>query len=189
VLRSASGLPEGPYQVVTPGLGQVTPRGQFCLDGHLYFGEPEPFLVFCREHVEVGVGRVCAMQLSAKLDRPAGEAFDLFRATDAPWVRAVAPNHFVTDGCFCWRSRATKELLLLWSSIGEGGNYMVGVARSQSGQLKGPWTHDVLPLYEADGGHCMLFRPLPTDVCPPWFDGDSALPLIMALHAPNKDVL
>ena len=187
-LRSQSGLPEGPYAPMLPS--QLTPRGQYCLDGSLYFGETEPHLVFCREHVEVGIGRVCAMPLSARLDQAAGEAFDLFSATDAEWVRAVSSSKAcVTDGCLCWRARATKELLLTWSSIGEGGKYMVGVARSASGSIHGPWTHDAKPLFENDGGHAMLFRPLASDACAPLHDGESAPPLLMALHSPNKDVM
>ncbi len=50
--------------------------------------------------------------------------------------------------------------------------YSVGVARSVSGELWGPWAHDPEPLFAGDGGHCMLFR-------------SKEGKLMMALHAPN----
>jgi hypothetical protein len=60
---------------------------------------------------------------------------------------------------------------MLWSSFGEGG-YNLGVARSTSGKVTGPWEHDAEPLYRGDGGHAMIFRT---------FDGR----MMLALHAPN----
>ena len=45
---------------------------------------------------------------------------------------------------------------MLWSSFAEGG-YTIGVARSASSQLPGPWLQDTLPLYSGDGVHCMTF--------------------------------
>ena len=44
---------------------------------------------------------------------------------------------------------------LLWSSGGEGG-YSVGVARSSTGLITGPWVHEPQPLVGSDGGHAML---------------------------------
>lgn len=48
----------------------------------------------------------------------------------------------------------------------------MGVARSESGSVLGPWHQDAEPLWVEDGGHGMLFRTL---------DGQ----LHMTLHAPN----
>jgi hypothetical protein len=64
-----------------------------------------------------------------------------------------------------------SELLMLWSSFSEGG-YTIGIARSASGGLPGPWKQDAEPLYSSDGGHCMTFRD---------FDGNPWL----SLHRPN----
>jgi arabinan endo-1,5-alpha-L-arabinosidase len=61
--------------------------------------------------------------------------------------------------------------LLLWSSMGERG-YAVGVSRSETGLITGPWIHDPVPLWAADGGHAMLFNA---------FDGQ----LILTFHRPN----
>ena len=63
--------------------------------------------------------------------------------TDGPWLHRL-PN---------------RELLMMWSSHSAGG-YSIGLARSASGQLLGPWLQDPRPLYSGDGGHCMTFRDL-----------------------------
>lgn len=103
----------------------------------------------------------------------------LFRASEAQWAVplegmesiAEAPGpHFVTDGPFLHRG-ADGQLLMLWSSFGAQG-YTLGVARSETGSVLGPWHQDDGPLWSADGGHGMLFRT---------FDGA----LRLALHTPN----
>ena len=48
----------------------------------------------------------------------------------------------------------------------------MGIARSTSGTLLGPWKQDVQPLFAKDGGHGMLFRT---------FAGK----LMVTLHTPN----
>lgn len=70
-----------------------------------------------------------------------------------------------------YRSKS-GDLLMLWSSYTRSG-YALGVSRSLSASLSGPWAHEKSPLYESDGGHGMLFRT---------FDGK----LFLALHAPNR---
>ncbi len=60
---------------------------------------------------------------------------------------------------------------MLWSSFGTGG-YKLTVARSESGNLAGPWKQAEKPLYENDGGHGMMFRT---------FEGK----LMLVLHQPN----
>lgn len=64
---------------------------------------------------------------------------------------------------------------MLWSSFGQEG-YALGVARSLSGEVTGPWEHVSEPLFARDGGHGMLFRT---------FDGQ----LVLSLHRPNKGPL
>jgi len=66
--------------------------------------------------------------------------------------------------------------MVLWSSFGARGNYCLGVATSASGTLTGPWLQAGTPLYEADGGHGMVFTTA---------DGTSYL----ALHTPNATPL
>jgi hypothetical protein len=64
------------------------------------------------------------------------------------------------------------ELLMLWSGFTAEG-YTIGVARSASGNLLGPWWQDPRPLYNKDGGHCMVFQD---------FTGN----LWLSLHRPNE---
>jgi hypothetical protein len=61
---------------------------------------------------------------------------------------------------------------MLWSSQGEKG-YAIGVSRSQSGTILGPWIHETDVLFGKDGGHGMLFHTL---------EGQ----LMLTIHAPNS---
>lgn len=61
---------------------------------------------------------------------------------------------------------------MLWSSMGTQG-YAMGIARSTTGSILGPWVQDPKPIYEQDGGHGMMFRT---------FDGR----LILTFHTPNN---
>ena len=61
---------------------------------------------------------------------------------------------------------------MLWSSCGNTG-YAMGVARSETGDVTGPWQQAAEPLWAKDGGHGMIFRA---------FDGR----LFLTLHTPNK---
>ena len=67
------------------------------------------------------------------------------------------------------------KLLLTWSPYLDD-NYVVLSAVSESGDLRGPWTHVLTPLYDQNGGHAMFFRDLNARLC-------------MCLHAPESDML
>ena len=164
----AADSPEGPFHVVEDSL---TPRDWECLDGTLYIEGGNPWLVFCREWLEVGDGQMWAQPLSQKLC-PIAEPILLFRASSAPWSTPVGPegDARVTDGPWLHRLPA-GGLRLLWSTHGVGG-YSLGMARSETGLLAGPWVQDPEPLFRTDGGHGMLFRT---------FDKQ----LLLALHQPN----
>ncbi len=174
ILRSDS--PEGPYLVHSPG--PVTPAGWECLDGTLFIDDSgQPWLVFCHEWVQVRDGEICAVELTDDLRGTRGSPVLLFRGSEAPWTRAhkrkdgtIDPGSRVTDGPFLHR-KADGSLLLLWSSFSETG-YAMGIARSASGNISGPWIHDEKPVVEHDGGHGMIFRGL---------DGF----LYLTRHAPN----
>lgn len=160
----------GPYRVHSDG--PVTPGAWECLDGTLHIDrQGRPWIVFCHEWVQVHDGEICAMRLAPDLSRAISPPQLLFRASAAPWVRAVQGQiDFVTDGPFLYRAR-NGDLLMLWSSFSESG-YTLGIARSASGDIAGPWTHDAEPLYRDDGGHGMLFTT---------FEGQ----LMLAVHKPN----
>ena len=154
----------------------VTPAGWECLDGTLFVGvEGNPWIVFCHEWVQVHDGEICAMPLSNDLKSAAGEPILLFHASEAPWITPYSgQSDFVTDGPFLYRAD-DGELLMLWSSFTDG-SYTLGVARSLSGHITGPWQQDADPLYKEDGGHGMLYRT---------FDGR----LMLTVHSPNKTPL
>ncbi len=162
--------PRGPFSMWSDG--PLTPIGDMAIDGTPFWDENgDPWLVYCHEWVQLTDGTMCARRLSRDLKNGEGEAHVLFAASDAPWSGAVVQGDkarsFVTDAPFFHRLRS-GELLMLWSSRGDFG-YAVGVARSQSGEILGPWTHDSEPIFSDNGGHPMLFRS---------FEGQ----LLMAIH-------
>jgi len=168
--------PEGPY---TPWSdGPVTPRDWECLDGTLFVDDAgDPWIVFCHEWVQVMDGEILAQRLTADLRAATGEPLLLFRASSAPWARRVPhprvppeESAFVTDGPFLHRL-ADGGLIMLWSSFGTSG-YAMGIARSESGGIQGPWIQQAEPIWAADGGHGMVARTL---------DGG----LLLTLHQPN----
>ncbi len=63
------------------------------------------------------------------------------------------------------------SLNMIWSSF-DGVGYCLAVARSESGELKGPWEHPQKPIYDNNGGHGMLFYTFAGKLC-------------LILHKPN----
>jgi GH43 family beta-xylosidase len=180
ILKSEGGItgPYLPWSLNAAGIsGPITPAEWECLDGTFFEEDGKPCMVFCHEWQQVGDGEICAMPLSNDLLRAASaeEPRLLFRASEAPWafpLKNRAPGSFVTDGPFMHRGK-NGALLMLWSSFGEDGSYCIGIARSESGKLAGPWKQEAEPLYKADGGHGMLFL------------SKEGL-LYLAIHSPNK---
>ncbi|WP_018757187.1 glycoside hydrolase family 43 protein [Paenibacillus terrigena] len=163
--------PMGPFELHS--LGPITPKAWECLDGTLYMEKDgTPWLIFCREWLQVTDGEIYAAKLADTLDRIVSEPQLLFRASEAPWVKPNTEGGFVTDGPFLHHMN-NGRLLMIWSSLGEQG-YTTGIARSVSGRITGPWVHEENPLYVEDGGHGMLFRD--------WYNN-----LLLALHAPNHN--
>ena len=149
-------MPTGPLGPFRPHSDRaVTPHDWFALDGTLFVEDGKPWIVFCHEWVQIQDGTMEAAPLSDDLKTLAAKPKTLFHASDAPWKRPGNGKDFVTDGPFLYR-HSNGDLLMLWSSFGTG-DYTVGIARSKSGKVLGPWTQDEKPLYE-NGGHCMIFR-------------------------------
>ncbi|WMT39579.1 glycoside hydrolase family 43 protein [Paenibacillus sp. D2_2] len=168
ILRSDS--PLGPFLPYGPG--PITPADWECLDGTLHIdGQGQPWVIFCREWLEVGDGQVWAAPLLPDLTARADEPVLLFRASEAAWSRAMHDGKdYVTDGPFLY-SGAQGELNMLWSSQGEKG-YAMGKAISASGEIIGPWRQQERPLFAENGGHGMIFTAL---------DGQRYI----SLHTPN----
>lgn len=168
----AADSPEGPFLPISDA--PVTPRDWECLDGTLFVDdENHPWIVFCHEWVQVGDGEICALRLTDDLTGGVGQPHVLFHASEAVWsheINSKGRKGYVTDGPWLHRM-ANGELIMLWSSFNNG-DYSVGVAKSDSGNILGPWQQMPVPLYSGDGGHCMVFRT---------FEGQ----LLLAYHRPN----
>lgn len=173
----AAEQPEGPFIPYSDGC--VTPADWECLDGTLHIDQQgKPWMVFCHEWTQVADGQMCAVQLNGELTQAIGEPIVLFSASQAPWTRGsentVAGKKckvFVTDGPFLHRT-ADGTLLMLWSSGGDEG-YAIGLAKSTTGEVIGPWEHQQKLLFSKNGGHGMIFRDLKGQ-------------LFVTLHSPNQ---
>jgi hypothetical protein len=120
-------------------------------------------------------GTMEAVPLKADLSERAGEPFQLFKASEAPWVGVAVKKPdklptFVTDGPCLYRT-GNGKLLMLWSSY-RNGLYVETLAYSTTAKLRGPWKQGEV-LVGNDSGHGMLFES---------FDGK----LMMVLHQPFR---
>lgn len=171
--------PLGPFALHSPR--PVTPDGWECLDGTLFVApDGSPWMIFSRDWPQVHDGAYAAVPLRDDLSVADGEPIELLKVSSVPWAvvppwmsAQIAQGHppvYVADGAFPFRTAAGELCLLIssWSATG----YTTGVARSLSGELRGPWRADATPLFTANGGHAMLFD---------GFDGARYL----TLHQPN----
>lgn len=150
-----SGSPEGPFEVFGEPL---TPTDWECLDGTLYVEDNVPYLIFSHEWLQVGDGEIAMTRLKDDLSEPIGQPEILFKASESGWAEEIGSDEqkgIVTDGP--WLVKDGEQLVLFWSSF-RAGCYAVGMAVSESGNLKGPWKHLDNLLFEKDGGHGMLFK-------------------------------
>lgn len=159
ILRADS--PLGPFEAHS--VGPVTPPGWECLDGSFFVENGQPWLIFSHEWVQAGDGEVWAVPLSPDLRKAEGAPTLLFRGSDGPWTKGLLrrdgsglEDARVTDGPFVYRADS-GNLFMLWSSVAPSG-YALGVARSESGRLEGPWAQEPSPLLDAGRGHGMIFR-------------------------------
>lgn len=166
ILKSVS--PEGPFMPFTDDA--ITPHDWQCLDGTFYVDKKgEPYIVFCREWVQVKDGEICAMKLKKDLSAPAEDPFVLFKASQPQWADKDREN-FITDGPFMYRTQCGR-LLMIWSTFTPKG-YVQAVAYSDNGEIDGNWLHEE-PLFEENGGHGMIFED---------YNGVKHL----VLHSPNE---
>mgnify|MGYP000871449566 CR=1 FL=1 len=161
-----SDSPEGPF--IPFDLKPHTPMDYMALDGTFWKEDGKPYMIFCREWVEVIDGTVELQELTSDLSSSIGRPMRLFCASDAPWV--TSHTHYITDGCFLFRTKMNK-LLMIWSSFGQNG-YAIGIAKSVTGKVSGPWKQSPEPLLNENGGHGMIFRTFDDKLC-------------LILHQPN----
>jgi beta-xylosidase len=172
---------EGPFRMLKKQ-APVTPANFMTLDGTLFVDATgKPWMVYAHEWVQKVDGTIEAIPLKADLSDADGDPIHLLKASDAPWLNEqaipdAADNHYVTDGPEFYRSK-DGHLLMLWATYettAQGGDsYVQTIARSKSGELKGPW-EQLPPLVRNDSGHGMLFRS---------FEGQ----LMLVLHQPFRN--
>lgn len=157
-----SDTPDGPFMAIADR--PATPEGLMTLDGTLFVEDGVPWIVYCHEWIQVTDGTFEAVRLKADLSGPEGDPMLLFQSSDAPWIKpwqgkpGEPPKTFVSDGCFFYRTK-TGKLLMLWSSWQQDGDkqkYAQTIAYSLSGRLAGPW-RQADPLLTDDSGHGMVF--------------------------------
>jgi hypothetical protein len=153
-----------------------TPEDWMSLDGTLWVEDGVPYMIFCHEWWQVTNGTMELVRLKDDLSNVVGKPRTLFKATDAKWVKSLCDiggkqHGYVTDGPFLYRTKS-GQLLMIWSSFGQN-KYTVGLARSTSNKVAGPWEQIEEPLLAANGGHGMIFKT---------FDGQ----LVMVIHQPNS---
>lgn len=157
-----SDTPDGPFKTLANR--PATPDGLMTLDGTLFVEDGRPWIVYAHEWIQVTNGTFEAVRLRPDFSGPEGDPILLFAASDAPWIEPWQakpedkPRNFVTDGCFFYRTKSGR-LLMLWSSWQEDGDkkYAQTVAYSLSGRLAGPW-RQAEPLLLDDSGHGMVFE-------------------------------
>src|SRR5690606_2271504 len=151
------------------------PMDRMALDGTLWVENEIPYMVYCHEWVQIEDGTMEVVQLAPDLSKAVGPSLTLFHASSAPWStgsrHADGTLTYVTDGCFLYRTK-TGKLLMIWSSFKEG-SYAIGIAESTTGKLKGRWIQQENLLFDQHGGHGMLFKT---------FDGR----LMLTFHQPNS---
>lgn len=170
--------PGGPFVVL--GDEANTPPEQRCLDATPWIeADGNHWMVYCHEWAQIGDGAVRAVRMSEDWSKRIDEPILLFHASQADWVGAYPKKgQYVTDGPFLHRTKG-GALLMIWSSFTKKGGYAIGLVKSESGTVKGPWKHQPEVLYGKqgqDGGHGMIFRD---------FSGD----LRLIFHQPNGGTL
>lgn len=175
--------PRGPFELLDPQRPH-TPWEFMALDGTLTRDEQgAAWLVYAHEWVQAVDGTMEAVPLSEDLD-VIGDPVHLFRASEAPWYRSVAPTAsalapYVTDGPQLWPLPG-GALAMIWASYRPdeqltGGEYVETQAISRSGSLRGPWEQGEV-LVEGNAGHGMLLTT---------HDGDLVLVLHRGMNTPR----
>lgn len=169
-----SETPAGPFEMITDG--HITSSEWHAIDATLYVDENgDPWIVYVREWVsapnETGTFEVA--RLSDDLTEIISEPVEIFNAKAPYWS-----DSRVTDGCWVYKMKSTGSLIMLWSSSDISG-YNVGMARSESGNILGPWEQITTRLYSYqysqtyDGGHASIFT-------------DKNGQMMISFHGPNS---
>lgn len=152
--------PDGPYRPVSDA--DYLPADRPTLDGTFWNENGKNYMVFCGEWLHNDIGTMEAIQLAPDLSKPIGSPDTLFHASDSPWSREIIDGkettNRVTDGPWLFRT-GTGRLGMIWTSWIHK-DYTMGVAYSESGNIKGPWIQENEPITPPNYGHGMIFRDL-----------------------------
>lgn len=150
--------------------GPITPPEWECLDGTLYIEDGVPYMVFCHQSTQIGVGDICYVRLSEDFTCAVSKPKRLFTAKSFKDITPIGENKdvYVTDGPELYKMNGM--LYMFWSSFSDG--YVQLLAYSDNGKIDGNWKNQDTIVYSNDGGHGMMFRT---------FDGK----LKFILHTPN----
>ena len=152
--------PLGPFAPIGEPL---SPPAWQVMDGTLY-DDPrgKTWLVFAHDWVQVYDGQIAAIEVSRDLTHAVGRPVILFRGSDAPWGDdfMYTANHGggAASGPCVWRM-ADGGLIILWSDETPYGD-AIGIAKSESGEIWGPWKQYDKPVWALDGKHASLFKRL-----------------------------
>lgn len=162
-----SNKPDGPFKAHTDL--PLTPKEWECLDGTLYIEQEKPYLVFCHEWQQIGVGEICVMELSKDLKTTISEPITILKANENSWADSDSKTaRYVTDGPFLFSK--DKRIYMIWSSL-VNDKYVEAVSYSDDGIMSNFKTYNKL-LFSEDGGHGMVFKT---------FNGER----LFTLHTPN----
>ena len=168
----------------------ATPIEKSCIDGTLFVKDGVPYIFYSHDwpdcystEKEAYVGEICAAELTPDLTEIVGEPWVLFTSDESPISRET-PHRMEYEGkpikrhgsdAPFVRKLSDGRLLLTWSPYLDG-NYVVLKVYSESGSVKGTWTHAETPLFDGNGGHAMFFQ-------------DAMGELLMCIHAPERNLL
>jgi arabinan endo-1,5-alpha-L-arabinosidase len=168
---------DGPYSYH----GQATPEGMYALDATPFEEDGVYWSVYCSEWIDPNNnwdGQMRAVQLKDDFSGIKMETdFLLFNGSDNPNKITTTPGPsggHVTDGPYFHRNEL-GELFMVWSTfttIRGINKYSLTYAISDNGKLDGNWIQAEEPLYDANGGHGMIFET---------FEGE----LKISFHTPN----
>ncbi len=165
-----SDSPMGPFEEFANK--SQTPTDWMTLDGTLYVENYTPYMIFCHEWVQRGVGSMDLVKLKDDLSATTGKITTLFDAHSIKEIDKKLQPNVITDGCFLYKSPKSGKLFMIWSNFVKGRGYCVILAESKSNKIAGPWVQKKL-LYTKNGGHGMIFRDLKGQ-------------LMLSLHQPNS---
>jgi hypothetical protein len=152
--------PEGPFTATGTAEKPYTPAEFIAQDGTLYVEGDLAHLVYVHDWTQQVDANIEANLLKADLTAPAGQAIYLFKGSDAPWLHQKTttsrdPRYYPVGGPFLYRTR-NRSLVMAWSAP-RNGKTAVALARSLTGQLRGPWRQAGMLLAE-DNTAGSIFR-------------------------------